>query len=119
MLPPGQLVLKLQETVPKAPPFSVDIAKEGLFTDPLALTSKLGKSCTVVPETVIVTVVLCVGNVPDTVTVLLELPLADILCETVPPVSPVSDVLAAVINLFESAVSTLVTVVKAEPGVPV
>ena len=41
------------------------------------------------------------------------------LCETVPPVSPDSDVLAAVINLFELAVNTLVTVVKAAPGVPV
>ena len=90
-----------------------------LLVHPLPETIKLGWSCTVVPETVIVTVVLCVGNVPDTVTVLLEPPLEDMLCETVPPVSPVSVVLAAVIILFESTVNTLVTVVKAAPGTPV
>ena len=89
-----------------------------MFPDPKE-TIKLGRSCTVVPETVIVTVVLCVGNVPDTVTVLDDPPELEILAETLPPVSPLSETLADVIILFELAVNTLVCVVNEAPGVPV
>ena len=81
-------------------------------------TDKLGKSCAVAPDTVIVTVVLCCGNVPLTVTVLV-FPELVILAETLLPVSPLSETLADVITLFASAVSVLVCVVKAAPGTPV